>query len=118
MDNRTVANRLAAHARELDRDGGNLYRSRAYRTAVQTILGLDQPIEEVVAQGGRKSLAALPGIGPHLAYTLERLVRTGEFRTMTPAKRRSQKLRTALTPQTGSSLEGPSCSGRPGTSSR
>jgi hypothetical protein len=84
MDNRTIAQRLAAHARELDSQAGNLYRSRAYRNAVETVLRLDHPLEEVVAQHGRKGLAALPGIGVHLAYTIERLVRTGEFRTMTP----------------------------------
>jgi DNA polymerase/3'-5' exonuclease PolX len=84
MDNRTVAERLTAHARNLEREAGNLYRSRAYRIAVQTVLGLDQSLEEVVAKRGRKGLAALPGIGAHLAYTIERLVRTGEFSTMTP----------------------------------
>ena len=84
MDNRSIAERLAAHARELEREDGNLYRIQAYRRAVATILGLDQPVAEVVARRGRKGLERLPGIGPHLAYTIERLVHTGEFRTLTP----------------------------------
>ena len=35
-----------------------------------------------MAQEGRAGLEALPGIGPHLSFTLEGLVRDGEFRTL------------------------------------
>jgi DNA polymerase/3'-5' exonuclease PolX len=84
MDNRAIAERLAAHAHALEREDGNVYRVQAYRRAVSTILGLDQPVTALVAASGRKALAALPGIGSHLAFTIERLVRTGEFHTMIP----------------------------------
>src|SRR5262249_468723 len=43
-----------------------------------------QPVEEIVAGQGRAGLEALPGIGASLAYTIEGLVRTGEFRTLRP----------------------------------
>jgi hypothetical protein len=38
----------------------------------------------VVEKEGRAGLEALPGIGQSLAYTIESLVRTGEFRTLRP----------------------------------
>jgi hypothetical protein len=84
VDNHTIAEHLATHARELEREGDNLYRVQAYRRAVATILGFDEPLENVIARRGRQGLKALPGIGPHLAIAIERLVRTGQFRTLIP----------------------------------
>ena len=84
MDNRVIAQRLTSYAHHLEGDAGNVYRVKAYRRAAETILGLDRPVEEIVAARGRRGLEALPGIGSHLAFTIERLVRTGEFRTMIP----------------------------------
>jgi hypothetical protein len=84
MDNHAIAQELIAHAGELERDEGNLYRVKAYRRAAETVLGLDRPVAEVIARHGRKGLEALPGIGTHLAYTIEHLVRTGELCTLTP----------------------------------
>jgi DNA polymerase/3'-5' exonuclease PolX len=81
MDNYTIAQRLTAYAHHLEESAPSLYRSRAYRRAASTLLGLDRPAAEIVAAEGRKGLQALPGIGAHLAYTIEELVRTGEFRT-------------------------------------
>jgi DNA polymerase (family 10) len=85
MDNRTIAQRLAAHARELEGRDGNLYRIRAYRRAAGIVLGLDQPVSDLLAARGRKALTELPGIGSHLAFTIEHLARTGEFRTLNKA---------------------------------
>lgn len=81
MDNLTIARKLLEHARLLQDQGENLYRIRSYRWAAQTILGLTRPLSELVEEGGRSALRVLPGVGPHLAYTVEELVRTGEFRT-------------------------------------
>lgn len=83
MDNRAIASRLTMHAHDLEKERESLYRIRAYRRAAQTVLGLDEPIEEIVARDGHKGLQALEGIGRHLAFTIEQLVRTGEFRTLT-----------------------------------
>jgi DNA polymerase/3'-5' exonuclease PolX len=81
MDNRTVAQTLTSQAHQLEGKHGSLYRIRAYRQAAETILGLDEPVEAIVARSGRKGLRDLPGIGAHLSLTIENLVRTGEFRT-------------------------------------
>lgn len=82
MDNRTIAKRLTEHANFLYRRQENLYRVRAYRRAAQVVLGLDRPLADLLAEEGRDGLETLPGIGSHLSFTLEGLVRTGEFRTM------------------------------------
>jgi DNA polymerase/3'-5' exonuclease PolX len=83
MDNRMIAERLMAYARFLNECDPNLYRRRAYRRAAEVLLQLEQPVETIVQEQGRKGLESLPGIGVHLAYTIEGLVRTGEFRTLT-----------------------------------
>ncbi|MCI0459784.1 MAG: hypothetical protein L0Z62_22775 [Gemmataceae bacterium] len=81
MDNATIARRLTAHANELSGQIGNLYRLRAYRQAVLTIQQLERPLANILTESGVEGLSALPGIGSHLAFTIERLVRTGEFLT-------------------------------------
>jgi DNA polymerase/3'-5' exonuclease PolX len=82
VDNRAVARQLLDVARSLEQQHASLYRVRAYRQAAQTILGLDQPIEDIVAHAGRKALKQLPGIGVSLSAKIETLVRTGEIATL------------------------------------
>jgi DNA polymerase (family 10) len=82
MDNATIAQKLLEYAAYLEGREGNIYRVRAYRQAAQTVLALARPVKEVLVAEGRAGLEALPGIGSHLSYTLEGLVRTGEFRTL------------------------------------
>jgi hypothetical protein len=82
MDNRKIAQHLLDYAEYLEAREANLYRVRAYRRAAETILALDRPLTDLVAAEGRAGLEELPGIGSRLSYTLEELVRTGEFRTM------------------------------------
>src|SRR5437870_673820 len=82
MDNRTIAQRLTGFARFLETKRGNLYRIQAYRRAAETVLGLERPVTDIVAEKGRKGLQALPGIGAQLSFTIENLVRTGELRTL------------------------------------
>jgi DNA polymerase (family 10) len=77
MDNRTIAEHLRRHAWELDAEGGNLYRARAYRRAANQIIDLDEPLSLVLERGGRRGLQALPGIGSHIARTIENLLVTG-----------------------------------------
>jgi DNA polymerase (family 10) len=85
MDNRTIAQRLTVHAHQLQRRMDNLYRVRAYRRAAEVIQGLSSPVSELLDSQGRRALEALPGIGSHLAFTIETLVRTGEFHTLSEA---------------------------------
>jgi putative hydrolase len=77
MNNHMIAQKLLAHARLLQ-GGANLYRIRAYRHAAMIIDGLERSVAEMLAQRGRSSLASLPGIGDHLAASIEILVKTGE----------------------------------------
>lgn len=76
MDNRHIAEELTRRARYLTDHRASLYRVRAYRRAAETLLALDQPVATIVAQRGRKGLQELPGIGDHIARTIESLVRT------------------------------------------
>jgi DNA polymerase/3'-5' exonuclease PolX len=79
MENQSIAERLVKHARQLASEGGNLYRSRAYRTAAQAVLALDRPVKEILEQEGTRCLRSVRGIGPHISWTISHLVRTGEF---------------------------------------
>lgn len=84
MDNQTIARKLIEYADYLDGEEPNVYRARAYRRAAETVLALKQPLTELYAQRGREALDELPGIGTSLAFTLEGLVKTGEFHTLRP----------------------------------
>jgi DNA polymerase/3'-5' exonuclease PolX len=84
MDNPSIARRLMDYAHELEAHHESLYRIRAYRRAAATILTLEQSLGDLFAEAGRAGLEALPGVGAHLAYTLEGLLLTGEFRTLHP----------------------------------
>src|SRR5919201_2772010 len=82
MENREIAQQLLVYAEYLEAREANLYRIRAYRRAAETVLKLDRPLKDLVEAEGRAGLEKLPGIGSHLSYTLEEMVRTGEFRTL------------------------------------
>src|SRR5262245_9848059 len=84
MDNATISQQLTDHAAALEASGQNLYRVQAYRRAASIIKMLPFPVDELVREGGRKALEAIPGIGAHLALTIDHLVRTGEFVTLGP----------------------------------
>ena len=84
MDNRTIAQQLMRQARCLGDQHASLYRARAYRRAAETVLGLDEPVEHIVSQRGLRGLKELPGIGAHIARTLETLVHTGALPTLNP----------------------------------
>lgn len=84
MDNTTIARKLNDYATYLEGEDTNVYRVRAYRRAAATVLAQERSLAEVVNEKGRGGLEELPGIGSSLAYTIEGLVRTGEFRTLRP----------------------------------
>ena len=87
MDNHIIAEHLRRHARALEKEGGNLYRVRAYRRAADFIADLDEPLTAVVESRGQRGLQQLPGIGSHIAVALEHLLLTGDMpsRLHTPA---------------------------------
>jgi hypothetical protein len=84
MDNATIAKKLADYAAYVDAEDGNLFRVRAYRRAADTARTLDRQLKDIFAAEGRAGLEALPGIGSAIAYTIETLLKTGEFRTLRP----------------------------------
>ncbi len=84
MTNEAISKRLRDHALELEREGANLFRARAFRTAAGQLLMMTRPVCEVFSEEGRAGLERLPGIGKSLAYTIEALLRTGELRTLRP----------------------------------
>ncbi len=84
MNNATVAQKLVDYANYLEAEDPNVYRVRAYRRAADTVRGLERPLQELFDAEGRAGLEALPGVGSHLSYTLETLLKTGEFRTLRP----------------------------------
>jgi hypothetical protein len=84
MTNETMAKRLREYALELEKEGANLFRARAFRTAAGQLLMMSRPVREVFEQQGRAGLERLPGIGKSLAYTIEGLLRTGEVQTLRP----------------------------------
>jgi DNA polymerase (family X) len=79
MDNITIAQHLIAAAHELQEQRTNLYRVRAYRRAAETVLNLDRPVEEIIAEAGQRGLRELPGIGSSLSEKIVHLVDTGEL---------------------------------------
>jgi DNA polymerase/3'-5' exonuclease PolX len=81
MDNRTIARRLGEYATELYAANSSFYRVRAYRWAAERVRSLERPLVDVLQKEGRAGLAALPGVGSHLAFTIEQLIRTGAFKT-------------------------------------
>ena len=97
MDNHEIARRLQAYARQLEANQGNLYETRAFRRAALTLLGLAQPAAILVAKGGRAQLERLPGIGSHLSFTIEGLIRTGEFHTH-PRSRSGRRMASLAAP--------------------
>ena len=82
MSNREIARQLTDYAHFLESRRASLYRVKAYRRAAQTVLELPFPIEDLCDNEGRKGIRNLPGIGSHLSYTIEGLIRTGEFQTV------------------------------------
>ena len=84
MDNQTIARKLNDYATYLEGEDPNVYRVRAYRRAAATVLAQERSLADVVREKGRAGLEELEGIGSSLAYTIEGLVRTGEFRTLRP----------------------------------
>jgi putative hydrolase len=84
MTNEAMSKRLREYALDLEREGANLFRARAFRSAAGQLLMMTRPLREVFEEEGRAGLERLPGIGKSLAYTIEGLLQTGELRTLRP----------------------------------
>ncbi|MEN8175717.1 MAG: helix-hairpin-helix domain-containing protein, partial [Pseudomonadota bacterium] len=77
--NGQVAEKLQEIADILDRQGANPFRVGAYRRAADTVTGLAENVDALLARGGLEALMALPGIGRGIATAIDELVRTGRW---------------------------------------
>ncbi len=57
-----------------------LFKPRAYQRAAQTIAALEAPVAGTYAQGGRKALMEIPGVGAGIADKLEEFLKTGRIK--------------------------------------
>lgn len=78
-DNVEIAKMLRTFANLLEQQGADGFRERAYRRAAETLVGLDRPVTEILAEGGQKSLMALPGIGKGIAGAIAEITMTGRW---------------------------------------
>lgn len=74
---------LSARLREaaglLARQGDGPFRIAAYRRAADSVAGLDQSIDQILAAGGITALDAIPGIGRGIAAALAEMIHTGRW---------------------------------------
>lgn len=80
MTNIEIVRKLQEYARELRKRHDNLFRIRAYNLAAVTLMRLDEPIETIVHDRGRRALEGLPHIGKHIAISIEHFVETGHWK--------------------------------------
>ena len=64
------------------------FKPRAYEKAAYAIDALDRPLTDIHARGGAKALAALPGIGTHIAARIAELLTTNRLAYYDQLKRR------------------------------
>jgi DNA polymerase (family X) len=74
MTNEDIAQELADIANLIEIAGGNAFRVRSYRRAVETIADLAEDVSVLLAEG---RLTDLPGIGKGIAATIEQFLATG-----------------------------------------
>ena len=80
--NSQIAALLSRYADLLAAAGGDRFRIRAYRAAVEEIAALDRPLAEILAQGGIDALIALRGIGRGIAAAIVEMLTTGRWRQL------------------------------------
>lgn len=79
LGNDEIADRLEEIAGLLDAQRANPFRTRAYRTAAETVRGLTQPVSEILEAEGLEGLMRLRGIGRSLGRSIEQLMHTGRL---------------------------------------
>ncbi|HEV3383684.1 MAG TPA: helix-hairpin-helix domain-containing protein [Gemmata sp.] len=69
-NNLEISQKLREQATTLERNGGTLYRVRAYRQAAMVVLELPEEVSKIVSKSGQQALEQFPGIGKSLAKTI------------------------------------------------
>lgn len=77
--NQDIADKLLEIATLLEEQRANPYRVSAYRNAANVIVGLPQPVSEIVARDDVQGLVALPGIGEGIARSIYEYVALGRM---------------------------------------
>jgi putative hydrolase len=90
--NAAVAALLREAADLLDQQRANPFRARAYRAAAETVAGLDEDVEDLVAREGLDGLLALPGVGSGIAAAIHEILKSGRWAQL-------ERLRGTLDPE-------------------
>lgn len=77
MTNTEVAEMLGRIADLMELQKGDPFKIRSYRTAADSITGLQTPLTELAAQGGAAELRKLQGIGDAISKRIVDLLETG-----------------------------------------
>ncbi|MEP7271448.1 MAG: helix-hairpin-helix domain-containing protein [Acidobacteriota bacterium] len=77
MMNSEVAAILRRIADLMELQKGDQFKIRSYRTAADSITGLQTPLSELAARGGAAELRKLPGIGDAISKRIVDLLETG-----------------------------------------
>lgn len=91
-ENAELAGKLREMADLLAAQQADGFRIAAYRRAADQLEDTDQPVSEILAEGGPEALIALPTIGRGIASVLVELVETGGWSAL-------ERLRGALDPE-------------------
>lgn len=75
ISNAEIARRLSAYAQQLQTQGENPYKVRAYRRAAQTIKGAREGFDQLIRAGA--DVTRFPGIGKGIAAALREIVFSG-----------------------------------------
>src|SRR5882724_1231709 len=78
MDNKAIAGILYETADLMEIDGGDPFRIRSYRNAVEAIESQPQPLEQLV--GEPKKLLEIPAIGKRMAENIQEICREGKLK--------------------------------------
>lgn len=79
MSNDQIASCLEEVADELEAQGANPYRVRAYRRGAVSVRDCPRPLGEILDREGIEGLTDLPGIGESLAGAIEHLLHSGRL---------------------------------------
>lgn len=77
VTNQDIAATLERIAALLEAQDANPHRVRAYRSGADTVRQLNQPVSDLLADGGTSKLRELPGIGAGLARAIREVAETG-----------------------------------------
>ena len=80
VHNSEIAKILSRLADLQDIKGGNAFRVRAYRNAINTISGLSKSLNEMVVEG--EDISTLPDIGQGIAEKIQEIVNTGKLKQL------------------------------------